>query len=216
MAAIEVWGARYSVFSRILQLALIEKDLAFEWHERDVFDSDDERADQAARHPWAKVPVMAHGGVTLYETRACLAYLEAPEFGPVRFEPAAPLARARAEQVYSIATGYAYADMVWGVFVEMVGKPAEGLDTDPDAIRAALARSEVVLDALEALVGEAGVLDGETPTIADLALAPVMAYFTKVGPARLMMAGRPKLNGWWKGWRERESMLETRSPLEDA
>jgi len=215
MARIRVWGANYSVFSRMLQLALIEKDLPFEWIERDVFEDMEARAEQQSRHPFAKVPAMAHGDFMLYETRACLAYLEAPEFGPRRFVPDAPRARARTEQVFAIAANYAYETMVWGVFVELIGRPAEGHKVDPEAARAGLAAAERVLDALDPLVGSEGVLDGETPTIADLALAPIFAYFTAAGPSRLLLAGRPALSAWWKGWRERDSMIQTRSPLED-
>jgi glutathione S-transferase len=216
MAPVRVWGARYSVFSRMLELALREKDHPYEWHERDVFDSAADRADQESRHPWGKVPAMEHGGIALYETRACLAYLEQPEFGAVRLEPEAPRARARAEQVFSIAASYAYPAMVWEVFVEAVGRRAEGLEPDPERVAHGLGRAERVLDAVEPLVGADGVLDGARPTLADIALGPVFAYFTCVGPARLLLAGRPALRDWWHGWRERPSMQATRSPLEDA
>lgn len=215
MGRLTVWGASYSVFSRMVQLALLEKDRPFEWIERDVFDAPEDRAEQATRHPWAKVPAIGHDGVTIYETRACLAYLEAPEFGPPMM-PEGALARARAEQVYSIAASYAYPVMVWDVFVEMVGRPAEGLAPDTDRVARGLAASETVMDALEEIVAEGHVLDGARASLADVALAPMMAYFTCVGPARLLLAGRPRLRAWWHSWRERPSMMATRSPLEDA
>jgi len=210
MARLTVWGASYSVYSRILRLALIEKSVGFKWVETDVFDDPAARAAQAVRHPWAKIPAMADGEFRIYETRACLAYLEAGGFGSERLIPAEPRARARAEQVAGIVDAYAYPAMVWQVYVPWARAPTAAGRPDRVVLAEGLARAETVLDALEALMGETGILDGATPTLADVTLAPVIAYFAAVPEGGSALALHPKLCTWWAAWRLRPSMQATR------
>lgn len=211
---LKIWGANYSVYSRVLQLALYEKDIPFDWVETDVFDDEYARAGQEKRHPWAKIPVLEDGDFQLYETRACLAYLEQPRFGTLALVPPDPRAKARAEQVSGIVDAYGYRAMVWDVFVELMQMPKQGQVPDPDIVARGIAESERVLDAIEPLVGQEGILNGVTPSYGDLYLGPVMAYFTSTGPGRAALARRPHVESWWRAWQDRPSMMATRSPLE--
>jgi len=206
-----VSGASYSVYSRIVRLALIEKGVAHAWVETDVFGPD--RSAQTARHPFGKIPSLDHDGFGLYETGACLRYLEQPAFGPVQLMPADPRQRARADQIAGIVDAYGYRAMVWDTYVEL-RKPSEGKATDPAVVERGLAVSATVLDAIAGLAEGGDMLIGGAPSHADLFLAPVMAYFTVTGPGRAMLAERPSLAAWWAAWQDRPSMAATRYPRE--
>ncbi len=210
-----VWGATYSVYSRVLRLALLEKGIAHDWVEVDVFGDAADQAAQHARHPFGKIPTLDHDGFALYETGPCLRYLEGAFDGPALL-PADPRTRARAEQIAAIADNYGYSAMVWGLFVEMISKPRDAEEPDQEVVREAFAQARIILDTIEALSGDGPdeALAGDAVSHADLFLAPVMAYFVCVPPARAMLTGYPKLSRWWQAWAERPSMTATRSPLE--
>ncbi len=209
--ALRVFGAGYSVYSRILRLALLEKGVAHDWVEVDIFGSDADREAQAMRHPFGKIPSIDHDGLVIYETGAAVRYLEQTAFGRVKLIPKDPVERARADQIAGIVDAYAYRGMVWDLFVEG-RKPA------PD--QAVLARgtemSTKVLDAVDALTGSEGVLVGKKPSLADCYFAPVLAYFVRspVGPE--MLGRSQRVAAWWDVWRERPSMRQTGYPQEDS
>lgn len=213
-----VWGASYSVYSRVVRLALIEKGLAHDWQEVDVFGDAEAQAAQRARHPFGKVPVLDHDGFMLYETGPILRYLEAPVFGAAALLPAEPRARARAEQIAGICDAYAYRAMVWDVWVELVSKPRDAEAPDMARVQDGLAEARIILGAISALAGNgpAEALVGGRVSHADIFLAPVMDYFASVPPARALLAGFPRLNAWWEAWEFRPSMRATPSPLVDA
>lgn len=207
-----VHGAAYSVYSRILRLGLVEKSIAHDWVETDVFHDPSARAAQATRHPFSKIPSMNHDGFALYETRACLSYLEQDAFGPVRLWPADPMIRARAEQIAGIVDAYAYQALIWGVFVQRREDEA-----DPDLLAEGLEKAGPILAALDALAVEStdeAYMAGAAPSIADIYLAPVFAYFTLTPDAAPLLAGCARLKTWWGAWRDRPSMRATRSPYE--
>jgi glutathione S-transferase len=211
--ALKVFGASYSVYSRILRLALAEKDTPHDWVETDVFG--DDRAAQTARHPFGKIPSIEHDGFALYETGACLRYLEQPSFGAVRLVPEDPRLRAKADQIAGIVDAYGYKALVWDVFVEL-RKARRGEATDQARVENGLQVSARVLDAVAGLTGTGGAfLVGEAPSFADIYLAPVLAYFVTTAPGREQLAGRPQLRRWWEGWQARPSMAATQYPREE-
>jgi glutathione S-transferase len=217
-----VHGASYSVYSRILRLALAEKGVGHRWVETDVFGAD--RDAQTARHPFGKIPSLVHDGFALYETGACVRYLEQPAFGPVRLMPDDPRQRARADQIACIVDGYGYRAMVWDTYVELrkpsedkapEAKASEARASDPATVERGLATAAIVLASIEGLMdGGGGTLVGAAPSHADLFLAPVLAYFDRTDPGHAMLAKSPRLAAWWAAWQARPSMAATRYPSE--
>ena len=210
--ALKIYGASYSVYSRILRLALVEKAIDHEWVETDVFGTD--REAQTARRPFGKIPSIDHAGFTLYETGACLRYLEQSSFGPVRLLPDDAKLRARADQIAEIVDSYGYQAMIWDVYVEL-RKTSEGKETDQAVVERGMAVAARVLDTVEGLADGGDVLVGTAPSHADLYLAPVLAYFSTVEPGRAMIAEHPRLASWWGAWQARPSMAATRYPAKD-
>src|SRR5690242_15556747 len=120
-----VYGAAYSVYVRIVRLALEEKGIPYRLTEVDIFAEGGPPADYSARHPFGRIPAFEHDVFRLYETGAIARYVDEAFPGPTLM-PREAKARARANQVMSIVDNYAYPAMVWGVFVEGVRAPAQG------------------------------------------------------------------------------------------
>jgi glutathione S-transferase len=57
-------------------------------------------------------------------------------------------------------------------------------------------------------------LTGKHLALADLHLAAMLAYGCLAPEGAELVKARPRLSAWWERMRQRPSMLDTRSPLE--
>jgi glutathione S-transferase len=98
---IRFWYGSGSPFSWRVQLVLEEKRLPYEPILLSFAKGEHKTPEHLARSPHGKVPALADGAVTLYESSAIVEYLE-DTFAPPRHAamlPAAPRDRARARQI---------------------------------------------------------------------------------------------------------------------
>ena len=200
-------GYQYSFYLRIARLALIEKGVAYERVEVDPF-ADDVPAAYLAMHPFRRVPVLVHDGFVLYETGAITRYVDESFPGP-GLQPAAPRERARLTQIISVVDSYAYWPMVRQVFSHSVFRPRMGQPVVVEEIARGLEGSNRALGALEALAAGGDFLVGTRLSLADLHLAPMVAYFAAASEARGVIAAYPKLSAWWQAMANRESLSAT-------
>jgi glutathione S-transferase len=99
--------------------------------------------------------------------------------------------------------------MVRQVFSHRVFRPRLGRPVDEGEIRAGITSSERTLRALEALAEPGGYLVERQLSLADLHLAPMMAYFTASPEGREILAGQPRVSAWWELMRRRPSLAAT-------
>lgn len=203
-----LFGAPYSVYVRIVRLVLAEKGVPYELVPVDIFAEDGPPADHLLRHPFGKIPAFAHDGFTLYETGAIARYVDEAFPGP-RLQPTGIRKRGRCNQLIGIADSYAYPDLVWGVYVERVSKPARGVAADEARVASALERSRTCLAAISDLMGKHDWLAGDDLSLADLYLAPMLDYFLMAPDGRGLLKASPGLDGWWRRIASRPSMRET-------
>ena len=192
---ITLFAYRPSVYTRAVQMALFEKSVAFDLVEVDPF-ADPPDPVLADVHPFGRVPVLRHGGFTIYETNAILRYVDDLVPHP-RLVPANPKARARMQQAISIMDAYGYQPLVRAVFSHLVYRPALGLDHDPAKAAAGLRVAPAVLGALEDIAAEGHVLDGQAVTLADLHLSPMIGYFALAADGRDLLRRYRALSRWW-------------------
>ena len=204
-SSIIVFGAAYSVYVRIVRLALAEKGVPYQLREVDIFAEGGPPPDYLKRHPFGRIPAFEHDGFRLYETTAITRYVDEAFDGPA-LQPATPRDRARMNQAIGILDSYAYRTLVWDIYVERSRDPAEGQPPDEAKIAAALPRAGTCLNALADLKGEAPWLAGEALSLADLHAAPIFAYFTTTPEGQALMAEVPSLGSWWDALSSRESM----------
>jgi glutathione S-transferase len=120
-----------------------------------------------------------------------------------------PRSRARTAQIVAVIDAYGYWPMVRQVFSHRVFGPRIGRAVDEGAVAAGIAASREVLGALEKLAGGAGFLVGTGISLADLHLAPMMAYFVAADEGQEVLAGLPRLSAWWVSMRQRQSLKAT-------
>lgn len=209
--AVTVFGAAYSTYTRSALIALKEKNVTSTLSEIDIFKPIP--PDYFAHQPWGKIPALDHDGFSLYETPAILRYIDETFDGPA-LQPASPKARARMTQIIGIIDSYGYGPIVTALFVQRAAMPMMGNVADEAAIAAALPKAEKALDAIVAIQEKSGFLVGDSFTLADVHLAPVVAYLCQTPEGRAMMERRPALTAWWDKAGQHPSVVATRSPLE--
>jgi glutathione S-transferase len=120
-----VFGAFYSVYTRIVRLALEEKAVAYRLQAVDVFADGGPQPEYAERHPFLRIPAFEHDGFRLYETGAIIRYID-DVFPEPPLTPEKMRERARVSQIIGILDSYAYRTWVWDIFVERVRIPQKG------------------------------------------------------------------------------------------
>lgn len=204
-------GYRYSVYNRIARVVLHEKGVAYETDEIDPF-APNVSEDYLVRHPFGRVPVLSHGEFDVFETCAISWYVNAAFAGP-ELMPTKAETLARVTQVVSIVDSYVYRPMVRQVFAHRVFRPAVGELADEAEIAAGVDASHTVLGALNNIAKEGRVLDGQSFTVADCQLAPMIAYFVQAREGASALKAYSKLAEWWATVSQRESLQATEPGL---
>ena len=207
-------GASYSVYTRIVRLALLEKGVGHRLEEVDVFGPDGPPAGYLELNPFGRIPTLVHDGFVLYETEAIGRYVDEVFHGPA-LQPLDARGRARAAQIIGVLDSDAYRPMVWDIFVERVRRPLRGEASDEKRIASAVARVDRCLRALASLGGgDVWLVDaGDRPSLADLHAAPMIAYLSAAPEGAALLELHPRMLAWWRAICARPSMLGTPSPL---
>ncbi|WP_241163413.1 glutathione S-transferase family protein [Burkholderia gladioli] len=206
--AVRVYGAAWSVYVRIVRLALEEKRVTYDLVEVDVFAKTCVPQEHLARHPFGRIPAFEHGEFHLYETSAIVRYID-DAFPGCKLQPTEPKARAKVNQIIGLMDAYAYQTLVWDIYVERVVSAREGRSPNEHKIAAALPRAAVCLSELTRLSDDRGFLIGDTATLADLYAAPIFACFMQAPEAISLMKEYEKLAVWWQQFAARDSMSRT-------
>ena len=213
MSGLVVYGAPYSVYVRIVRLVLEEKGADYLLEPVDIFADEGVPAGYLERHPFGKIPAVAHDGFRLYETVAITQYLDEVLPGPA-LTPEAPQAQARMRQIIAVLDSYGYRPFVWDLFVERVRKPQEGGTSDEAVIAAGLEKSRACLRALADLRDGTDLFLGDRPSLADCHAYPMLRYMQLApeGSALLEETGWPMR--FLETMARRPGVAATRSPLE--
>ena len=206
MAEIQIYGAGGASYPWTARLCCEEKGVGHDFIQSD-FRSDAYRTE---RHPYNKMPAMAHGDVALFETSAILRYIDAAFDGPA-LEPADAVGRARMEQVVSAYKAYMYDDLVPGYLLKYLF--AKDGAVDRAAVDAALPSVEKHIAVLDDLHVGTPWFVGTTLTLADLVAGPVLLYLDKRTPeGHDMIRARQKLAGLVDALMARPSVQATLPP----
>lgn len=208
-----VYGADYSVYTRIVCLTLAEKRVPYTFEPIDVFAEGGLPDDYLRRQPFGKIPAFDHDGFELYETGAITRYVDEVFDGPDLMPEDLQL-WSRANQIISILDNYAYRSLVWDVFVERIRVPQKGGTSDEAKITAGLELAEKCLAEVENLMGDGSYFLGNFPGLADLYAAPMIALFRQAPEGNELLLKSVRWIEWWNRINDRPSMNSTRSALE--
>lgn len=208
-----LFGLERSVYTRIARLALEEKGVPYSLQEVEIFGPEGVPGDHLKRQPFGRIPVLQHGSFAIYETSAISRYVD-DAFRGAPLRPSGVEQRARMNQVIGILDSYAYHPMVWGVFVQRVSVPLEGGLPDESLIATSLEAACISLTALEALMGEAGFLAGESVSLADLHAFPMLRYFCLAPEGLAALERHEHLYHWYQAMLARPSVTGTTTSYE--
>lgn len=162
-----------------------------------------------ARHPFGRVPVLEHNGFVLYETQAILRYLDRVLPAP-SLTPADPKRTARMDQLMNINDWYLFQGVASVIiFHRVIGPRLAGLAPDEAAIEAAMPKARIVFAELARLLGGQSYLTGDSLSLADLLVAPGIAFFTQTPEWEELGAPRTNLVAWLERMEARPSMKAT-------
>jgi glutathione S-transferase len=161
------------------------------------------------RHPFGRVPAFEHNGFVLYETQAILRYLDRVLPQPA-LTPTDPKRAARMDQVMNINDWYLFqgvGNVI--IFHRVIGPQLMGLKPDEAAIEAAMPKARTVFAELARLLGEQSFFTGDAISLADLLVAPAVAFFTGTPEWAELGAPHPNLAAWLARMEARPSMQAT-------
>ncbi len=202
-ATLRLIGTPRSTYVRTVRMAMAEKGLKYTY-------------DPAAPHtppvdaisPYGRVPVFRDGETALFETSAIVRYLDETFDGTPVLAPNARL-RAQMEQWVSMINCHGYDAMIRRYVLQYVFPKGEGGAPDRKTIDAALPEIEQLLGILDKTYGERNVLVGNTVTMADLFLAPIVVYLGMFPESKALLAKVPNVTRAHAAIAERESFKAT-------
>ncbi len=164
--------------------------------------------DHLKLHPFGRIPILDHGDFRLYETQAILRYLDSI-FPLPSLQPQEPRAAARMSQIAGITDWYVFPSISVGITAErFLSERFWNRGPDESNIARALPRASVCIRELERLKGSAPFLAGDQLTIADLMVAPQLAFFRATPEGTALLSGT-QLDEWLKLMCARPSMQAT-------
>jgi glutathione S-transferase len=196
-----------SPFARSVMAALEEKGAP--WRLSPVAPGTMRSAEHLSRHPFGRVPVLDHDGFSLYETQAILRYLDRVLPTPA-LSPSDNRHLARMDRVMNINDWYLFhgvGDVI--IFHRVIGPQLMGLIPDEAAIAAAMPKARTVFAELARLLGEQPFFAGDALSLADLLVAPGVAFFIATPEWAELGAPHPNLVAWLTRMEARPSMKAT-------
>ena len=205
MKDVEIIGAPLSNFVRVIRIVAEEKGVPYT-----LIPAMPHTPEVSALHPLGKIPVFRHGEVTLCESRAIVAYLDAT-FPQNKLYPDDAVGAAQVEQWVSMAmTAF---DPCFRPYLGAYFFPGTA-DGSPDKprIEASLPKIEEFLTKLDAAVAKTGHLVGDRFTLADVYMMPLLDYLKNLPETGAFIAKLPALSAYISRHDARPSLVATVPP----
>ncbi len=206
MAKVEILGMALSNYVWSTRIGCAEKGVPHE-----LVNARPHSPEINAIHPLGKMPAMKHGDVTLCESKAILSYIDKAFPGPA-LAPSDAAGAAKVEQWSSLINTAVDPAIMRSYALAYIfpGTP----DGKPDRARvdAAVPNVEKQLDILETAVAPTGFLVGNSFTIADMLLVPILAVASRLPESSAALAKRPALQKYLQTHIARDSVKNTAPP----
>jgi glutathione S-transferase len=162
-----------------------------------------------ACHPFGRVPYVEHGAFKLYETAAIVRYVDRVLPEPA-LTPTNPQAAARMDQLMNVNDWYLFQGVANVIGFQRIIRPRlMGLDSDEEAIAAAMPKAHVVFGELSRQLGDKPYFVGESITLADVILAPQLDFFAATPEWEPLTANSLNIRQWLDRMNARPSMCAT-------
>jgi glutathione S-transferase len=102
------------------------------------------------------------------------------------------------------------------VFSHGIFRPRLGHPADPIEYQRGLEAAPSVLWALDQLASEGGFLVADSLSLADIHLAPMIAYFTSDPSGETLLKQHHRLSTWWSMMSVRKHLVDTKPVMPEA
>jgi len=203
MLTVEIVGPAPSTYTRVARMVCEEKAIPYELKQ-----SPPHSPDVDAIHPFGKVPVMRHGDFELCESKAIATYLDLSFPGP-KLIPTDARRAALTEQWVSLVNTKMDGTLVRTYLLNYIFP--KGSDGNPDrkVIDAVVPAVEKEIELLDRTVAKGGFLAGDSFTLADINVMPILAYLKNFPESGAAMAASKSLSAYYDRLAKRPSFQNT-------
>jgi len=207
MSAITIYGNPASTYVRTVRMTAAEKGVDY-----DLVSLTPADEELQALHPFRKIPAMRHGDLVLYETSAITRYID-EAFDGTALQPGGLVARARMNQWISAINDYVYDAMIRRYVLHYIFP--KGADGQPDrtVIDAALPQIRQQVELIDRTLGEHDFLAADELSLADLFLAPILTYVSRMPEGGELLAAAANIQRAGAAMHDRSSFQDTLPPL---
>jgi glutathione S-transferase len=202
---IKIIGAPQSIYVRTTLMALEEKGVPYS-----VIPAAPNSTRVRALHPFAKIPVMRHGDLVLFESKAIATYIDKQFNGPM-LVPDDPVLAAITEQWISAINTSVFPTAASYMQANVFRKGLNG-QRDEGVIAEKLPSIARHIEILSSAVSESGHLVGLAFSLADMFLLPMLAYLRMFPESSAMLSRTGHLNDYFTKHSARESFIRTVPP----
>jgi glutathione S-transferase len=210
MPELEIIGIPQSTYTRVVRMAANEKGVDYK------FTNSPPHSDPVdAIHPFGKVPVMRHGDVELCESKAICDYLDQNFDGPP-LNPVDAVAAAKSEQWVSLINTEMDRTLIREYLFAYLFPKGEGEAPDRAFIDTLLPEMRRQLGLIDTAVGGDGYLAGDSHSVADLFVLPILTYLNSPPESGEFMSNSQNLSGYIARNQSRASFQATHPPAQTS
>lgn len=210
MAALQIIGVPQSNFVRVVRMAAHEKGVPY-----DFIPAAPHSPEVKEIHPAGKIPVMRHGDVTLFESRAIVHYIDEHFAGP-------PLtlgdkhADAKVEQWISYVTTVIDQLLVRRYLFAYIFPKTADKKPDRALIDELVPKVAREIEVLDGAINGNGYLVGDRFSLADMYLLPIVHFARRLPESGEFIGKTKNLAPYYERHKERESFKATEPPARKA
>ena len=202
----EVIGSSASTYTRAVRMVCEEKGIDYTLTETRLA-----APELFAIHPFGKMPVLRHGVVHLFESKAIATYLDRVFAGPAIF-PTEALPAALTEQWVSFVNTVVDRTFIRTYLYAYTVARLSHREPDRIAIDSVLPDLHRQIVVLDAAVRETGFLAGKRFTFADINLMPILHRLSQAPEGKDALAGAAYLSNYYEQHAKRDSFQRTCPP----
>jgi glutathione S-transferase len=206
MSKVEIIGFAPSTYVRVVRIVCEEKGIDYE-----LKPVPPHSPEAAAVHPFGKIPVMRHGDFELCESKAIATYLDRTFPGP-QVIPSDPRLAAQTEQWVSLVNTVMDGCMVRTYLFHYIFPKTPDGQPDRQGIDAVVPKVREQVGILDRAVARTGHLVGDSFTLADANLMPILYYVRQFPEGRDAIAAAGSLAAYYDRHAERPSLKNTVPP----
>ena len=207
MTDLLLYGGPHSSFVRTTRMALIERGVAYT-----LMPCPPGHVDGDARHPFGKIPFLRYGDFILAESIAIIRFTEREFPSSPSLWPTDTLRAALCDQCVSAISDSVVQRIGFGICFPRLAAPVLGFPVDEAAVAKAVARLPETLSELERPFGTQPYLTGDTMTVADLYLVPILYYLGMTEEGQAALPAFPAIAQWQARMAERPGVRATVPP----